>query len=138
MEFYDYLTEYIKKPQGFIKNLPIEILTIKEGYIKAKLLASKENGNPFGTIHGGLYFAVADTVAGTAAMTHGKYVTTTSGHIHYLKGASVDEPLIIETTEIKAGNTLLTYDVTFYSEREEIVCKVTLEYYALSKIQMEK
>lgn len=136
MELFDYLAEYIKKPQGFINYLPIEILEIKEGYIKAKLNPKKENGNPFGTIHGGLYFAVADTVAGTAAMTYGSYVTTTTGHIHYLKGAAVDETLIIETTKIKIGKTLMTYEVNFYSEAGELVCKATLEYYVLNKIEL--
>lgn len=137
MELFDYLTEYIKKPQGFIENLPIEILEIREGYIKARLNPTPGNANPFGTVHGGCYYAVADTVAGTAAMTYGHYVTTTTGHIHYLKGAPVESPLIVETTEIKAGRTIMTYDVTFSFEDGELVCKATLEYFVLGKIVIE-
>ena len=137
MDLYDYLTENIKKPRGFLENLPIDILEIRQGYIRARLNPMPGNANPFGTVHGGCYYAVADTVAGTAGMTYGHYVTTTTGHIHYLCGASVEEPLMVETTEIKAGHNIMTYDVTFSTKEGKIVCRATLEYYVLGKILLE-
>lgn len=138
MELLDYLKSYITEPKGFIQYLPLELIEIKEGYMKVKLNASENNGNPFGTIHGGCYFAVADTVAGTTAMTYGHYVTTTTGHIHYLYGAPVEEPLVIEAFPIKTGKNLMTFDVLFDTMSGETVCKVTLEYYVLEKIDLEK
>lgn len=137
MELIEYLENNIKNPVGFIGHLPIEILTIQKGYVKALLKGSKEIANPFGTVHGGLYYAVADTVAGTAAMTHGKYVTTSTGHIHYLNGAPAEKDLIVETVELKAGRSLLTYEVNFYTSENILVCKATLEYYALREIVLE-
>ena len=134
MELLEYLKKNIEQPVGFIGHLPIEILEIKEGYVKARLKGSKEIANPFGTVHGGLYYAVADTVAGTAAMTYGKYVTTTTGHIHYLNGAPAEKDLLVETVELKAGRSLLTYEVNFYTSENILVCKATLEYYALREI----
>ncbi len=134
MELLEYLKKNIEQPVGFIGHLPIEILEIKEGYVKALLKGSKEIANPFGTVHGGLYYAVADTVAGTAAMTYGKYVTTSTGHIHYLNGAPAEKDLLVETVELKAGRSLLTYEVNFYTSENILVCKATLEYYALREI----
>ncbi|MCQ2522472.1 MAG: PaaI family thioesterase [Lachnospiraceae bacterium] len=136
MDIINYLKNNIESPKGFIGHLPLEIITLETGYMKARLKASPENANPFGTVHGGLYFAVADTVAGTAAMTHGRYVTTTSGHIHYLNGSRAENDLIVETSEIKAGQSLLTYEVNFYTEDQILVCKATLEYYALKDITL--
>ena len=136
MELFDFLKDYITQSEGFIKYLPLDVLEIKEGYIKARLNPVEDNKNPFGTIHGGCYYAVADTIAGTACMTYGSYVTTTSGHMHYLRAVPVNEPLVIETQQLKVGNNLMTYDVLFYNTEKQLVCKATLEYYVLEKMKL--
>ena len=132
---YEFLIQYVENNQGFIEFLPIKITDIQLGKIRAILEPAGTNANPKGGVHGGCFYAVADTLAGTTAMTHGYYVTTVSGHIHYLKPGIATEPLYIETQEIHAGRQLMTYDVIFRNEKKECVCKATLDFYVLSEIE---
>ena len=133
-EEYAYLKKRIEEADGFIGYLPITIDSIETGCVRATLKMTKQILNPFGTVHGGCLFTVADSIAGTAAMTHGHYVTTISGHIHYLSPAAGIGGLKIVAEEIRAGKTILTYDVIFLDERDKVICKATMEYYALGKI----
>lgn len=134
---YEYIKQELNATQGFIKNLPITIDSIELGYVSATMTVSDDIKNPFGSVHGGCIYSVADTVAGIAAMTHGKYVTTTSGSIHYFNAITSDSPIRIETKELKRGKSLLFYDVFFYSAEKELLCKASLEFFALSVIKNE-
>lgn len=135
MEEYEYLLENLNKDKGFLKALGIEFLQLEKGYAKAQVELAEQIMNPFGAVHGGCLFAISDSVAGTLAMTQGNYVTTTSGDIHYLNPAMNTKKMLIEAKELKAGKTMLTYEVTIYSEEGSILCKATLEYFSLGKIE---
>lgn len=137
-EEYEYLKERIEKAEGFIGYLPITIDSIEKGCVRATLEMTEQILNPFGTVHGGCLFTVADSIAGTAAMTRGHYVTTISGHIHYLSPAAGIGQLSVVAKEVRAGKTILTYDVIFTDERDKIICKATMEYFALDEIKMNR
>ena len=136
-EEYTYLKKRIEEAEGFIGYLPLTIDSIDTGCVKATLEMTEHILNPFGTVHGGCLFTVADSIAGTAAMTHGHYVTTISGHIHYLTPAAGAGRLKIVAEEVRAGKTILTYDVLFLDESGREICKATLEYFALNEIKMK-
>lgn len=136
-EEYLYLKKRIESADGFIGYLPLTIDLIETGCVKATLNMTERILNPFGTVHGGCLFTVADSIAGTAAMTHGRYVTTISGHIHYLSPAVGKGQMKIVAEEVRAGKTILTYDVAFLDESDHVVCKATMEYFALNKIDYE-
>ncbi|MGN0153425.1 MAG: PaaI family thioesterase [Lachnospiraceae bacterium] len=135
---YEFLKNRLEQSHGFMEFLPISVDRIEKGYVEAILQLGEKVLNPFGTVHGGCLFAVADSVAGTAAMTHGRYVTTISGHIHYLNPAVGMKKMKVAAQEVKAGKTILTYDVVFEDEKENVICKATLEYFALNVIKREE
>lgn len=135
---YGFIKQRLEHSKGFMEYLPVTVKEIGQGYVKAAFPVTKQLRNPFGTLHGGCMYAVADSVAGAAAMTYGRYVTTISGHIHYLNSVDEEAELNVLTTEIKNGKTILTYDVVFVDSHENIVCKATLEYFALNEIKLEE
>ncbi len=135
---YGFIKQRLEHSEGFMEYLPVTVKDIGQGYVKAALSVTKQLRNPFGTLHGGCMYAVADSVAGAAAMTYGRYVTTISGHIHYLNSVDEEAELKVLTTEIKSGRTILTYDVAFIDSYENIICKATLEYFALNEIKLEE
>ena len=57
----------------YMRNLKIEILDMKQGFVKAKMLVTKEILNPYGSVHGGCLYSLADIVTGVAACTYGYY-----------------------------------------------------------------
>ena len=55
------VVNHMMKHDLFSQWLGIEILEIKEGYSKIKMIIRKEMVNGFGIIHGGIAFSLADS-----------------------------------------------------------------------------
>ena len=68
---YGFIKQRLEYSEGFMEYLPVTVEEIGQGYVKAVLSVTKQLRNPFGTLHGGCLYAVADSVAGAAAMTYG-------------------------------------------------------------------
>ena len=70
---------------GFIKHTGIKTVELREGYAKGEIVLDERHANPIGSTHGGVLFTLVDTVGGAAATSRGRYVTTVSGNINYLR-----------------------------------------------------
>lgn len=86
--------------------------------------------NPYGAIHGGVLFALADTVGGTAAMSRGSYIVTSTGTINYLQGTHKSRIITAVAEEVKHGKTLSIYDVSMMDEHGKLVAKATMTYFS--------
>ena len=85
---------------GFIKHIGVETVELREGYAKGEIVLDERHANPIGSTHGGVLFTLVDTVGGAAATSRGRYVTTVSGNINYLRPAMNCKKLIGESREI--------------------------------------
>ncbi|MCC8081781.1 MAG: PaaI family thioesterase [Lachnospiraceae bacterium] len=119
---------------GFAKEIGLRITQIREGYAKGELVLRPMHGNPIGSVHGGLIFTIADTVGGTAATSRGRFVTTVSGNMNYLRPAMNCEKLIGESVEIKIGKNMCVYDVVITNETGKEIAKATMTYYYLQNM----
>lgn len=125
--------------RGFIKEIGFAVTEIREGYAKGELKLEPMHRNPIGSTHGGVLFSIADTVAGTAATSRGRFVTTLSGNINYLRPAMNCEKLIAESREIKVGKKVGVYEVTICNEKEEVLAVATMTFsYFDKEIRLEK
>lgn len=138
MRLYDFLKQRVQKDNGYIKYSHLTFTEIEEGKAKAEIAVDADQLNPMGTVHGGCLFSICDTVGGTAAMTHGVAVTTTTGTISYLNPAAGCGRLYAEAVELKAGKTLYRYDVYIRNEEGILICKADMEYYRLGELEYEK
>lgn len=116
---------------GAINHMGVKITELGPGWARGEIKTEDCHLNPIGSIHGGVIFLFADSVAGSAACTRGNIVTTSNGSIHFLNAAIGVKKLIAEATELKAGKNLLTYDVEIRTEEGKIISKATMEYYNL-------
>ena len=116
---------------GATQHMGIEIKDLEPGWARAEMQYRKTHANPNGSVYGGLIFSLADAVAGTAACTHGNMVTTTTGNIHFLNAAFSPKKLIAEAREMKAGRSLMTYDVKVKTETGKLIAQATMEYFRL-------
>ena len=119
------------RADGAIKRMGIEITDIGPGWARARMKYQNAHVNPNGSVHGGLIFSLADSVAGTAASTRGNRVTTSTGSIYFLNPAFEPEYLIAEAMELKAGRRLMTYDVKVKTDEGILIAKAVMEYYNL-------
>lgn len=83
-------------------------------------------------MHGGCIFTLADTIGGSAALTHGVKVVTLDSTIHYLKPALHTEKLIAEAREIKYGSTVAVYEeVSITNAEGDLLSTVLLSFFIL-------
>lgn len=129
---FDEIKTHLSGTQGFTKLLNMEITEISEGYCKGEMPVTPEILNPLGTVHGGCTFALADTVGGCAALTHGGSVVTVDSNIHYLAPARGTGKLIAEAREIKYGSKIAVYEVNVYKADGTIAAASTQSYFITS------
>ena len=129
---YDEIKNHFYGTLGFIQLLDMRITEISEGYCKGEMPLRPEILNPLGSVHGGCTFALADTIGGSAALTHGNSVVTVDSNIHYLAPACNTEKLIAEAKEIKYGSTIAVYEVNVYKADGTMVATSTQSYFVFS------
>lgn len=132
LEDYEKILKFRLHVDGATAHMGIEITDLEVGWARAEMEYRDSQMNPNGSVHGGLIFSLADSVAGTAACTHGNMVTTSTGSIYFLHAAFHPKKLIAEAQELKAGRNLMTYDVKIKTETGRLIAKATMEYFNLN------
>lgn len=106
----------------FSQWLGIEILEVREGYCQLKMRIRPEMLNGFGTLHGGVSFAFADSALAFAGNSRGTLSVALNCSITYPSASRVGDILIAETKEIVNTSKTGTYDVEVKKENtNEIV-----------------
>ncbi|MBQ9155670.1 MAG: PaaI family thioesterase [Eubacterium sp.] len=130
---FEKIKRYRNSYHGASEYIGIKILDVNEGWAKAELEIKPYHLNPIGSVHGGVLFALADSVGGAAAWSRGQLVTTSNGSIEYLNAGRGAKKIFAEASELKAGKNLLTYDVKITNEENKLLCHVTLQYFSLHR-----
>ena len=81
----DEINKMFSEQKGFISNNNIKVEEVKENYAKLSSTIEEKSLNPYGIVHGGLLFGLADTAMGIAAKTTGQNAVTINSQIDYLK-----------------------------------------------------
>lgn len=119
--------------KGLSKELGMEVLECEEGYCKGRIVLEEKHQNPYGWVHGGCSYALADTIAGIAACTAGNYVSTVNSNFHYIRTGTNTKEIICTARKVKNGRTLLIYEAELTNDRGEILAKGDFTYYNLQK-----
>lgn len=105
----------------FSKWLGIEVIEVKEGYSKIKMLLRKEMINGFDVIHGGIAFSLADSAFAFACNNRNNLSMALDTSINFTKKALPGDTLIAEAIEIHNGRSTGLYHVTITNQRNETV-----------------
>lgn len=116
---------------GFIPLVGIEFTEASLGYCKGELTVRAELSNPYGMVHGGCIFTLADTIGGSAALTHDKPIVTVDSNIHYLSPAINTTKLIAEAREIKYGSKIAVYEVNITNDNGDLIATSTMSYFIM-------
>ena len=79
--------ELANRPGTFTHGLGLHVTGIGDGWAEGELTAGDEMLNPLGIVHGVVYAAMMDHVAGTAACSRGSTCRTVNYDLHYLAPA---------------------------------------------------
>lgn len=127
------IMEKITKENNYIKNLGIELVEYREGYAKGKMKVTENNINPYGSVHGGALYSLADTIAGFAAASYGTYASTVSGNMNFINPAMNTKYVYCEAKKVRQGKKISLYNVELFDDNNKILENGSFTFYMLSK-----
>ena len=115
------------KNDRFATNAGVELIEIKEGYSKARLVITAEHLNAGGRTQGGAIFTLADLALAAAANSHGTLAFSLSSNITFLLYAEARERYIGRTTGYyqidvtnQEGKLIATFESSVFRKGDNI------------------
>lgn len=105
----------------FSQWLGIELIEIKEGYSKIKMLVRNEMINGFGIVHGGIAFSLADSAFAFACNNRNILSVALDTSINFIKPVNPGDELIAEAREIHNGRTTGLYQIRVTNQHQHEV-----------------
>ncbi len=105
----------------FSQWLGIEVIEIREGYSKIKMLVRKEMVNGFGIVHGGIAFSLADSAFAFACNNRNVLSVALDTSINFLKPVHPGDELTAEAKEIHNGKSTGLYHVTITNQHDHAI-----------------
>ncbi len=117
--------------ESFITYCGIEIVPEENGcFTRAKV--EPKHYNPYGIVHGGLLYTMADTAAGYTARMLTQSPVTLNSEFHYMKNTAAGV-LTARTEILKAGRHILLLRVRVLADEELLLAEGTFTYYSDGK-----
>ncbi len=113
--------EEILDQSEFIKLLGIEITELDNEHAKGRMPFKSLFQNPYGTMHGGCLYSLADTVAGSLANCVAGNVVTTEGSLNFLDAAADTGYVYCEAHLRRCGSHLVNVDVDITDDSRKLL-----------------
>jgi len=114
---------HMMKKDAFSKWLRLQLDDITEGQCRMHYTILPEMLNGFGTTHGGILFAAADSVFAFACNSHGLSAVALEASIHYFRPVHAGETLSVQAELVFLGRKTGVYHVRTTNEKGEEVCR---------------
>ena len=102
-----------QKKNDFMRHNFIEMESVERDRAVFRLTIRPESKNPYGMVHGGAIYTLADNATGTAAHTDGRYYVTQTSALHFLRNQSEGTVRATATVRHRGRSTVLTaVDIT--------------------------
>ena len=101
------------KNDRFATNAGVELIEIKEGYSKARLVITAEHLNAGGRTQGGAIFTLADS--------HGTLAFSLSSNITFLRSSGPGDVLYAEARERYIGRTTGYYQIDVTNQEGKLI-----------------
>ncbi len=105
----------------FSQWLGIEVMEIKEGYSKIRLIVRKEMINGFGIVHGGIAFSLADSAFAFACNNRNNLSVALDTSINFTKQVHVGDILTAEAKELHNGKSTGLYHISITNQKDHVV-----------------
>lgn len=116
----------------YIKNMGIEFVELDSEHAVGKVFFDEKIQNPYGIAHGGFLFALADTVAGTAACVAAEtFCTTIDGSLNYLEPGHQTEYIWCYATVVRVGKQLVNMRVDIKDDSGKLLDTGIFNYFQL-------
>lgn len=145
MEIYNNIKIHSEIPEGakvFFKNAnqnpaTCSLVRIEEagfGFVKVSMKIEENSKNPYGFVHGGMIFALADSCAGLTAATLGDKTVTLSSSINFISNAK-EGKLHATPVLIHNGKSTKVVEVTVVDDHDNLVSKSSFTMFRVGDIE---
>jgi acyl-CoA thioesterase len=101
------------KHNGFMYYNHIEMVSVEPDHAVFRLTIRPESRNPYGLLHGGAIYTLADNATGAAVHTDGRYYVTQTSALHFLRNMAEGTVYASATVRHRGHSTCLTaVDIT--------------------------
>ena len=101
------------RKNGFMHHNYIELESVEKDRAVFRLDIRPESCNPYGMVHGGAIYTLADNAAGTAAHSDGRYYVTQTSVLHFLRNQARGTVRAAAYVRHRGKSTVLTaVDIT--------------------------
>lgn len=133
---FEKIVEYRNKRNRFARRLGITVESISPGSARVVKTIEEDDLNPLGRAHGGVYFTMADSAAGSAMVAKGYAAVTMNASYNFFRSAVVGDVVTAEAVEVKSGKTICVYDVRVTDQNGTLLGTGTFTFFQLEeKIQ---
>jgi len=106
---------------AFSQWMGLEVLEVREGYSKVRMIIRPEMVNGFGIVHGGLAFSLADSAFAFACNNRNNISVALDVTITFTKAVNVGDVLTAEAKENHNGRSIGVYLITITNQKNEQV-----------------
>jgi acyl-CoA thioesterase len=115
------IVQHMLHTDAFSQWLGVEIIEIKEGYSKVKMMVREEMMNGLNVIHGGIAFSLADSAFAFACNSRNNLSLALETSISFLKPVFIDDELTAEAKEIRNGKSTGVYMVDIINQHNQLI-----------------
>ena len=105
----------------FSQWMGIEVLDIREGYSRIRMVIRKEMVNGFGIVHGGIPFSMADSAFAFACNNRNNLSVALDVTISFTRAMHIGDTLTAEAKEVHNGRSTGVYLITITNQKDEHV-----------------
>ncbi len=105
------VTEHIAEKDNFAKWLGVEVIETKPGYAKIKMKIRKDMINSFGTCHGGVTFAFAQTALAFCSNNYGEIAVALETSMAFTSPLYEGDEITAETSEESKRSKIAVYTI---------------------------
>jgi len=130
-----YIMSIMKTQAPYWELLGMELVDVGRGWAKVRLEYSDNLLQPFGVVHGGAIFSVADSSVAMALLgliKHNEVFTTVEMKINYLRPFTEGE-ILSEARIIYKGSRIALGDVEVRDTKGELIAKAVSTYIVMKK-----
>ncbi len=133
MNFEEFIKNY-HSFNPFANSIGLRLTAMSDGHCEGEIPITPALFNPIGSIHGGVYYTLADTVGGCAARTRDQIPTTLEGKLNHIRAATKkDKKLIAKGDVIHFGQKTIVSSVVITNDSGQTLAVGLFTFFALDK-----
>lgn len=131
-EMYEKTVKFVSENK-YMRDFGLEVLDVDMGYARGRTAVTDAILNPYGSVHGGVLYALADLVSGIAACTYGNFASTVNGNVNYLQPAMNTGYIYCEAKVVRNGKKVSVYDIRITDDSDNVLETGTFIFYMMDR-----